>query len=175
MKDLLEQHLADVYRFALRLTGRPDMAEDLAQETVLRAWRSRDRLREAGAGRVWLFRICVNAWRDLGRRKKAEPEASDADVAVEQVAAGGISVERTAEQREDVARAMAALDGLPPRQREVLYLVSCEGMNMAEVAEVLEVSQGAVKAHLSTARRTMRELLADVVRERCATGQRDET
>src|SRR3989304_8552329 len=64
VKVLLEEHVPRVYRFALRLTGNRHEAEDLTQETFLRAWRHRRRLRDRSAARVWLFAIAANLWRD---------------------------------------------------------------------------------------------------------------
>ena len=69
----LEPHLPHVYRFALRLAGDPHLAEDLTQETYLRAWRGRRQLRSAQSARVWLFRISVNLWRDQLRRGQSRP------------------------------------------------------------------------------------------------------
>ena len=66
-----------------------------------------------------------------------------------------------------VARALAAMDQLPPRQRQVLHLVTCEGLSLAEVSEVLEVEPSAVKSSLSLARKEMRRRLSDVYEEVC--------
>src|SRR5262245_27283653 len=60
-----------VFRFALRLTGDPHAAEDLTQETFLRAWPARGRLRDDRLMRVWLFRITANIWRDRLRRDRS--------------------------------------------------------------------------------------------------------
>src|SRR5205823_15077281 len=67
----LEAWVPRVYRFALRLSNDPDAADDLTQETFLRAWRQRDRLRDQRAARVWLFRITANLWRDHLRRGRS--------------------------------------------------------------------------------------------------------
>src|SRR4051794_10388202 len=58
--DAIEEHVGSIYRYALRLTCRPDLAEDLTQETLLRGWRSRHKLRDKRAARVWLFRIATS-------------------------------------------------------------------------------------------------------------------
>ena len=71
MSDRLEAWVPRVYRFALRLCNDPDAAADLTQETFLRAWRRRDRLRDERAARVWLFRIAANLWRDQLRRGRS--------------------------------------------------------------------------------------------------------
>ena len=71
------------------------------------------------------------------------------------------SPERLAAGREELARALAALDELPPRQRDVLYLSACEGLPTAAVAAVLGISPAAAKASLSLARQKLRQLLAE--------------
>src|SRR5207244_7362280 len=68
---LLQECVPRVYRFALRLTHDPHAAEDLTQETFLRAWSQFRHLREPRAAQVWLFRIAVNVWRDQVRRGRS--------------------------------------------------------------------------------------------------------
>lgn len=151
----LEDWAPRIYRFALRLTGDRHAAEDLAQETCLRAWRHRQALRDERAERVWLFRIAVNLWRDGVRRTRTAQPLSGAEPD------GQPAVEQLAEARDEAQRALKALDRLPPRQREVLYLNACEELKSAEIAEVLGISNEAVKSNLSLARKTMRTQLTD--------------
>ncbi len=66
--DAIEEHVGSVYRYALRLAGRPELAEDLTQETLLRGWKSRHKLRDERAVLVWLLRIATNLWTDHLRR-----------------------------------------------------------------------------------------------------------
>ena len=164
MKALLEEYAPRVYRFALRLSGSPQDAEDLAQETFLRAWRHRGRLREAGALRVWLFTIAANLWRDRLRRRKIEPRAFEAtsDEGRSLVAPADVGPV----DREDLDRLTQAMDRLPPRQREVLHLHAWEELSLAEIAQVLGITVDAAKASLSLARRRMREWFAEGSRQR---------
>ncbi len=159
---LVEEHVAAVYRYALRLTGQADMAEELAQEALLRAWRHRGKLREPRAARVWLLRIASNLWTDRLRRKRFRPRVLEAEPPCP-----GPSPGRAAREREAVRRALAAMDQLPPRQRQVMHLASCEGLSHAEVAEVLGIDVRAVKSNLSLARRELRERLKDIYDEVC--------
>jgi RNA polymerase sigma-70 factor (ECF subfamily) len=168
VSDRLEEWLPQVYRFARRLTADADAAEDLAQETLLRAWRHRSRLRDQGSARVWLFRIAANLWRD-GLRRKRLPTAHAGPV--DDVPDSPRPPERCAVGREDLARALAALDRLPPRQRDVLYLLACEGLSIAEIATVLRTSPAAAKASLSVARKKLREQLPDLDPEPDQPGQ----
>ena len=168
MRALLEQHVPQVYRFALRLAGDPHRAEDLTQETFLRAWRGRKHLRDPGAARVWLFKITVNLWRDQVRRARQGPNRADGPC--DDHAARQTPAERAMIDQEDVARALGAMDSLPDRQREVLYLRACEGLSIGQIADVLGISPEAAKASLSLARKAMRRRLKDLCRDRFPTG-----
>jgi RNA polymerase sigma-70 factor (ECF subfamily) len=167
-RELLEEHLPRVYRFALRMTRDAHQAEDVAQETMLRAWRNRRRLRAAEAQRVWLFQIAANVWRDrLQRDKRLTEQIYEYDEVADTTAR---SPGRQLSDEEDAQQAVAAMDRLPARQREVLYLHACEELSIAEIAQVLAITPGAAKASLSLARKQMRGLLSDVFRERFPQG-----
>lgn len=168
--DALESHVGMVYRYAMRLAGRADLAEDVTQETLLRAWRRRHNLREPLAARVWLLRIASNVWTDYLRQKKFRPRVLEHEVACPRLAA----VVRT-EHNEHVTLALAAMDELPPSQRQVLYLITCEGLSPSEVAEVLGIGPAAVKSNLSLARREMRRRLKNIYEEVCGRAAREET
>jgi RNA polymerase sigma-70 factor (ECF subfamily) len=127
----LETIIPGLYRFAWRLTGQRDRAEDLTQETLLKAWEKRRQLREEQSLRVWLFRIAA-----LDRA----PEPS-----------------QTLGNREEVLEVLKVLEHLPPRQREVLHLSAVEEFRVAEIAEILGISPNAVKVNLCEARKKMRD------------------
>jgi len=160
--EAIEEHVGSVYRYALRLTRRPDLAEDLTQETLLRGWRSRQKLRDDRAARVWLFRIATNLWTDQLRRGRFRPVALDTEPTCPRP-----SVTVASNDRENVRLTLAAMDELPPRQRQVLYLVTCENMSHADVATVLEMNESAVKANLSLARKEMRQRLKEIYEQVC--------
>jgi RNA polymerase sigma-70 factor, ECF subfamily len=160
--DALEEHLGTVYRYALRLTGRSDVAEDLTQETLLRAWRSRAKLRDSSVARVWLLRIATNLWTDELRKGKFRPRGLDSEPLCTKPMPGVV-----AHEKENVKQALAAMDELPQRQKQVLYLISCEGLSQSEVCEILGIEVTAVKASLSLARMEMRRKLSDLYEEVC--------
>jgi RNA polymerase sigma-70 factor (ECF subfamily) len=158
----LEEHVDAVYRYALRLTRRADLAEDVAQETLLRAWKSRDRLRDCRAARSWLLRITTNVWNDQLRKNWADPAVLESEPPCSRRPAAQVFSER-----EDVRLALAAMDQLPDRQRQVLYLITCEQLSHEEVAEVLEIGVAAVKSNLCVARKAMRTRLKTVYESVC--------
>src|SRR4029079_5576382 len=104
-------------------TRRPDLAEDLTQETLLRGWRSRQKLRDDRAARVWLFRIATNLWTDQLRRGRLGPETLDTEPPCPRPLP-----EAASDERENVRLALAAMEELPTRTRQVLYIITCENM-----------------------------------------------
>lgn len=157
MKNLPVDDIQHVYRFALRLAHDHHTAEEIVQETFLRAWKGRRRLPNPGAARVWLFRIAANVWRDQLRRGRL-PAAqtvplTDGDPIHTR------SPDRIASEQEQVERIIHGVDALPPRQRGVLFLFSIEGLSQGEVARVLGITPEAVKASLSLARKALRRRL----------------
>ncbi len=158
MRRLLEQYVPPVYRFSLRLTGGDaNAAEDLTQETMLRACRHQGKMRNAATARPWLFKITANLWRDQQRRAKVR-EAFKAASAPGSTTYT-IQPDRTVLEREELARALRALNELPGRQREVLYLSACEGLSISQIANVLETNADATKASLYKARQRIRQQL----------------
>jgi RNA polymerase sigma-70 factor (ECF subfamily) len=164
VKNLLHEYVPRVYRFALRLTHDPHAAEDLTQETFLRAWRRHGVLRRPQAVHVWLFRIAANLWRDQLRRGKLR--VARAGPLPEDYASGVQTAEQMVNDQDDLRRALEAMAMLPERQREVLYLSACEGLSAAEISVVLGIRTGAVKASLCLARKRLRQELKDLYEDR---------
>ena len=102
---------------------------------MLRGWRSRGKLREPAAARVWLLRIATNLHRDHCRGGADDRSRSWRSRSTRRPPVSG-----RLEQRECVERALAALDELPPRQRQAMHLVTIEQLSHAEAADVLEIS-----------------------------------
>jgi RNA polymerase sigma-70 factor (ECF subfamily) len=163
VSDLLTEYVPRVYRFARRLTSDAHAAEDLTQETFLRAWRHRARLRHQRSARVWLFTIAANLWRDQLRRRK--PPAARPARLDDQVCAPAHPPDRDLCRQEDVARALDALEALPDRQRQVLYLNACESLSVVEIAHVLGITVEATKASLSLGRKKVQAELRDLFEE----------
>jgi RNA polymerase sigma-70 factor (ECF subfamily) len=158
----LEQHVDAVYRYALRLTRRADLAEDVAQETLLRAWKCRGRLRDPRAARSWLLRIATNVWSDQLRKTRADPAVLESEPPCSRRPAAQVFADQ-----ENVRLALEAMDQLPQRQRQVLYLITCEQLSHEEVAEVLEIGVAAVKSNLCIARKAMRTRLKQLYESVC--------
>ncbi len=145
---LVVEHLPAALRFALRLTGDADIAEDVVQEAlclVLRRWRS---YRGEASFGTWLLQIVVNVDRDRRRRDRGL-----LPMPVAEVISNTASPVEEAAADELHARVRAAIGRLPQRQREVALLSLGEGLPAREVARVLDISEANVHTCLHLARK----------------------
>jgi RNA polymerase sigma-70 factor, ECF subfamily len=165
--------LNEMYGAALRLTRNPADAEDVLQETYLRAYRGFGTFKEGTNLRAWLYRILTNAFINTYRKRQREPQTvSDEEVPewylFEKL--GGEGAEASAEAEvleslpdEDVQEALAAL---PEQFRLAVLLADVEGFSYREIADILDVPIGTVMSRLHRGRRALEKRLVDVMRER---------
>lgn len=149
----LEDYRPRLYRLAYAWTRNVALAEDLAQETLMKAWRKRAQLRDAAAGRAWLFSILANCHMDHLRRHQ-EMEDIDTLPLIDES-----SPEIEADRRTVIGRVRAAVAALPAGQRQIITLVDLEGLSYVEVANILNVPVGTVMSRLCRARRALRQVL----------------
>lgn len=156
-----------LYSTALRLTRRPADAEDLVQDTMLRAFRFSDRYEPGTNIRAWLVRILTNTFINKYRRTKRENETLHGDDA-EPVGDGVMSrysIRALASPENEMARKMladeieAALDELGPDYRAIIVLADLEELSYKEIAETLGVPIGTVMSRLHRARKQMQSRL----------------
>lgn len=157
-------HLDTLYRVGLRLTADPTLAEDLVQDTMLKAYRSWRQYQPGTNARGWLLTILRNTFINDYRRRKHEPVAMDLE-AVEPHALYRSIQETDPEgtffaQIVD-AKVIEAIDALPTEFREVLALSDIEGLPYGEIAEHLKIPVGTVKSRLFRARRQLQGVLYD--------------
>jgi RNA polymerase sigma-70 factor (ECF subfamily) len=172
-RELAEAHRRELQVHCYRIVGSVQDAEDLVQETLLAAWRGLDGFEGRSSPRSWLYRIatnrCLNALRDRQRRvpelpapPEATPEPPPPTRRREPVwlePYPDALLEARYEQREAIGLAfVAALQGLPPRQRAVLVLRDVLGFRAGEVAEMLEVTEASVTSALHRARAALEPL-----------------
>jgi RNA polymerase sigma-70 factor (ECF subfamily) len=163
---LVGKYRAPVIHFLYRLVHRREPAEDLAQEVFLRVYRARKSYRPTAKFSTWLFRIAtnvaLNALRD-GRMRHEREMSIDADAGVMPLAERLPDAMATAEQalveRERRAAIRRAVDALPEKQRLAVLLHKYQEMDYAEIAEVLEISESALKSLLFRAYETLRARL----------------
>lgn len=153
-------HIDALYGAALRLTGRAADAEDLVQDTYLKAFRFRARFARGTNLKAWLFTILHNTWRNARRSSGRDPVDVDSD-AVERAAAvaGNASPEALLAREALDADLKAALDALPDVFRQAVWLRDVEEFSYAEIAAMLDVPIGTVMSRISRGRRLLYERL----------------
>ena len=157
--EIVTRHKRAVYSTARRLLGSHEDADEAAQIAFVRAWQALSGFRGESSLRTWLVRIVLNVSESL--RAKAPP--LDGLEGQEQLADTRAGSDDLLRRRQLRARVRRAVDRLPPRQREVVTLKVFSEMTHREVAEILELSEGAVKAHLHQAVSNLRRLMAGAV------------
>jgi len=151
---LVRAHNGDLYRYAYWLCGDSSLAQDLAQETFLRAWRSLDALRETDAAKAWLITILRREHARLYERKRLETtdigelELDDRD-------------SLTPEQLGEDSIVRAAMLQLEPKYRDPLLLQVLGGFSCDEIARELGLGAAAVMTQLFRARQKLKTLLVD--------------
>lgn len=155
-------------RLCTAITGQPDVAEDLAQETLLVAWRDADRLRKPDSRPAWMNGIARNLCRDWLRRQARSASLMDASgssaESLSDVADAELDLEVELERSELATLLDRALELLPPETRQVMILRLVEDLPQREVAERLEASEGAVAVRLHRGKVALRSVLATNLR-----------
>jgi RNA polymerase sigma-70 factor (ECF subfamily) len=167
--------LDSLYAGALRMTRNPADAEDLLQETMMRAYRSFDRFEEGTNLKAWLFRILTNAYINTYRKKQREPqkvsqdEIQDFDLYRElkdhdpQLS---VTPETLVLDRLVDGDILQAIEELPEQFRLAVILSDVEDFSYAEMAEIMDVPLGTVMSRLHRGRKALQKRLWDVARER---------
>lgn len=162
-EQLVEAYERPVFAVLRRMLGPAAPVEDLAQEAFLRVWRSRDRYRPEGRFLTWLYRITWNLAANHARgqrRKPLPPMPRDAEGAVlEPLDGDGAPPEAGADARDWARLLEQALGRLPENQRAALVFQHYDGMDLAEIGDVLGISPKAAKSLLHRARENLRTLL----------------
>jgi RNA polymerase sigma-70 factor, ECF subfamily len=166
-------HLDALYRTGLRMTRSEADAEDLVQETYIRALRHRDQFTPGTNMKAWLFRILTNTFINSYRKRSTQPQTTELDDVEETTLyrhmtdTGGGTAEPEREVLDSVVdtEVQQALEDLPERFRTVV-LLDVEGFSYKEIAEVLEIPIGTVMSRLHRGRRFLQKRLYDLARER---------
>ncbi|MBI5462363.1 MAG: RNA polymerase sigma factor [Gammaproteobacteria bacterium] len=154
-KQRLEQSRTRLYRLAYAWCHDAALSDDLVQETLEKALKKKDQLRDPAALETWLFSILTNCWRDHFRRSRDMVDIDD--VPLEHP----VTPELEHQQHQIVREVRAAIARLPLGQRQVLTLVDLEECSYIEVAHILDVPVGTVMSRLCRARRALKEALLD--------------
>jgi RNA polymerase sigma-70 factor, ECF subfamily len=168
-RTLVERHGRAVYRLAYRMTGSQQDAEDVVQETFLRAYKQLSRFESRANFGTWLHRIAVNCSIDLIRSRPHREAAIDVpDLehiggAVESTDARGTSPERLMLSTEVQERIGEAMSGLSPMERAAFMLRHFEGRSIEEISQSLGLKTNATKHSIFRAVRKMRVALEPLI------------
>jgi len=168
--ELAMPHMQALYTAALRMTRNPADAEDLVQETFLKAYRSFDRYEDGTNLKAWLYKILTNTFINSYRAAKRRPEKADVED-VEDLymyrrlgdlqAGTGQSAEEEVFERFTDDEVKAAIESLPEAFRIAVLLADVEGFSYKEIAEITEVPIGTVMSRIHRGRKALQKALMD--------------
>ena len=170
------EHMPSLYAAAMRMTRNKADAEDLVQETYLKAYRAYGGFQEGTNLRAWLYRILTNTFINIYRAKKRRPDESDLDD-VEDLylyrRLGALEASQAGRSAEDEVldtftdgEVKAALEALPDQFRMAVLLADVEGFQYKEIADILDIPIGTVMSRLHRGRRALQKSLFEFGRQR---------
>ena len=167
--EMAMEHMSSLYSGALRMTRNPADAEDLVQETYLKAYRGFGGFQEGTNLKAWLYRILTNTYINTYRAKQRRPDETDLDEAedfylyrrlggLEAVAAGRSAEDELMDWFTD-AEVKDAVESLPEAFRLAVLLADVEGFSYKEIAEILDIPIGTVMSRLHRGRKGLEQRL----------------
>ena len=163
-KELL-QHLSSLYNFAFSLTSNQDDADDLVQETFLKAYKFLNSYQSGTNAKAWLFRILKNSFINDYRKASKEPPKVDYQEVESYYNSDDVDVKMTTDLRVDAVNGMMgdevamALNNLDVDYRTIIILCDLEGFKYEEMAKILDIPIGTVRSRLHRARQLLKEQL----------------
>ncbi|WCZ38207.1 ECF RNA polymerase sigma factor SigH [Corynebacterium jeddahense] len=166
--------LDQLYGGALRMTRNPQDAEDLVQETYLKAYKAFDSFKPGTNLKAWLYRIMTNTYINNYRKKQRRPLVTSADEVTDSQLYTSSSHDSTGLESAEVealksmpnSQISDALNALNEDYRMVVYYADVEGLSYKEIADVMDIPMGTVMSRLHRGRKQLREMLKDVAHER---------
>lgn len=152
-KQELESLIPHLRAFARNLCGKPDMADDLAQDALLKAWAARKRYKAGTNMRAWVFVILRNQFLSQMRRSRFKGEWDES--AAERL----LSTPAHQDHEMQLSDLQRALMRLPPAQREALILVGAGGFSYEETADICDCAVGTVKSRVARARAALETII----------------
>ena len=164
-------HVDSLYNFAYRLTNDEDDANDLVQETYLKAYRFFDSYEQGTNAKAWLFRILKNSFINDYRKKSKEPSKVDYDEVQSFYNSEHTEVEATVDLRVETVQEMigdeitVALNSLDVDFRTIIILSDLEGFKYEEMAKILDIPIGTVRSRLHRARNLLKGALSEYAKK----------
>ena len=171
----VDQYLNSLYSTALRLTKKPADAQDLVQETLLKAYKAYGKF-EAGTNlKAWLFRILTNSYINIYRYKSRRPNEVDIEneeqMFMYHKLRGSTATDVSKSVEDEFLSSITdteiakAIEDLPDQVREVVLLFDVEGLSYAEIAEMLKIPSGTVMSRLHRGRKALQKALIEYANE----------
>ena len=170
------QHAPQLFSTAMRMTRNRSDAEDLVQETFIKAWRSFATYQQGTNLRAWLFRIMTNTYinkYNAQQRKPTETELDDVEELFLYKRLGSVDQSQLSQSAEDQMLSLftddevkKALEELPEQFRITVLMSDVEGFSYKEIAEILEIPLGKVMSRLHRGRKAMQKMLYEYAKER---------
>jgi RNA polymerase sigma-70 factor, ECF subfamily len=139
--------------FGMSLTSKRDRADDLVQETIMKAWKHQDSFQTGSSMKAWLYTILRNEFYSQLRKSKREVEDVDG------VYSSKVAMKPEQDGHLDMSDLHVALAKLPADQREAIILVGASGFSYEEAADICKVAMGTIKSRVSRARHRLAHLL----------------
>jgi RNA polymerase sigma-70 factor (ECF subfamily) len=183
--ELAMEYMGSLYSAALRMTRNPSDAEDLVQETYLKAYRAFGSFKEGTNLKAWLYRILTNTFINSYRARRRRPEQTELDDVEDlylyrrlgglEAVTAGRSAEEVVMEHFTEAEVKAAVEELPEQFRIAVLLADVEGFSYKEIAEILDVPIGTVMSRLHRGRRSLQKTLHEFGIARGLVGTAGET
>ena len=174
--ELAMEHMGSLYTAALRMTRNPADAEDLVQETYLKAYRAFGTFQAGTNLKAWLYKILTNTFINSYRSRKRRPEQTELDDVEDlylyrrlgglEAAAAGRSAEEEVLEHFTESDVKRAIETLPDQFRMAVLLADVEGFSYKEIADILDVPIGTVMSRLHRGRKALQKALFDFGMER---------
>ena len=174
--EMAMEHMPSLYGAALRMTRKPADAEDLVQETYLRAYRGFGSFAEGTNLRAWLYRILTNTFINMYRAKKRRPQEDDVEdvedlylyrrLTGQSTAPLGRSAEDVVMEHITETEVKEAVESLPEQFRIAVLLADVEGFSYQEIADITEVPIGTVMSRIHRGRRALQKALFEFGKRR---------
>ena len=153
LRDAMLAAIPSLRAFAISLTNDPHRADDLVQDTIMRAWSNIDRFERGTNLNAWLFTILRNVFHTEYRKRKREVEDVDGSYA------GKLKTQPDQQAHLDFEDMRVALSKLSLEQREALLLVGAQGLSYEDAAEICNVAVGTIKSRVNRARHRLAEVM----------------
>jgi RNA polymerase sigma-70 factor, ECF subfamily len=181
--ELAMEHMPSLYSAALRMTRNPADAEDLVQETFLKAYRAFDRFEDGTNLKAWLYKILTNTFINSYRAARRRPEKADVEDVEDlylyrrlgglQAAGAGRSAEDEVFDRFTDDEVKQAIESLPEAFRIAVLLADVEGFSYKEIADITDVPIGTVMSRIHRGRKALQKALHDYASARGLVGSAD--